>query len=127
MRKIITSNQAPKPIGPYSQAVENNDMVFLSGQLGIDPKTGKLVEGGITEQTKQAFENIKVILREGGYTFDSVIKITCLLDDLGDFQTMNEVYQTYFANNFPARTAYEVSRLPLDAKIEIEVIAARRC
>ncbi len=127
MKKIINSNQAPKPIGPYSQAIENNDIVFLSGQLGIDPETGNLVEGGIVEETKQAFKNISNILREGGYTLDSAIKVTCLLDNMDDFQAMNEIYKTQFTNNFPARTAFEVSRLPLNAKIEIEVIAVRRC
>ncbi|NDW18603.1 RidA family protein [Dysgonomonas sp. 216] len=125
MKKVIASNNAPAAIGPYSQAIEVNGMVFVSGQLPIDPQTGEFPEGGIKEQTKQSFENIKAILSEAGLTTDNIVKTTVLLADIADFAGMNEVYATQFAGTFPARSAFAVRTLPKNALVEIEVIAAR--
>ncbi len=125
MKKIISTESAPKAIGPYSQAVEANGMLFISGQLAIDPAASKLVEGGIKEQTEQVFKNIEAILESAGYTFDNVVKSTCLLTDIKDFAAMNEVYSRYYLKDFPARAAYAVKDLPLGALIEIETIAVK--
>ena len=126
MKKIISTENAPKAIGPYSQAVEINNTLYISGQIPIDPKTGKLVEGGIKEQTEQVFLNIKSILHEAGYTLDNVVKSTCLLSDMNNFAQMNEVYGKYYSENPPARAAYAVVKLPMNALIEIETIAAKK-
>ncbi len=125
MKKIIHSENAPKAIGPYSQAVEANGMLFVSGQIPLDPATGKLVEGGIKEQTEQVFKNIKAILTAAGYTFDDVVKSTCLLSDISNFAPMNEVYSRNYTKDFPARAAFAVKDLPLGALIEIETIAVK--
>lgn len=125
MKKIISTEHAPKAIGPYSQAVEVNGMLFISGQVPIDPKVGKVVEGGIKEQTKQVMENIGEILKAAGYTFDNVVKSTCLLSDMDNFGIVNEIYGQYYTQNPPARAAYAVSKLPLGVMIEIETIAAK--
>ncbi|MDD3739244.1 MAG: RidA family protein [Lentimicrobiaceae bacterium] len=125
MKRIISTENAPKAVGPYSQAVEANGMLFISGQIPIDPKTGKLVEGGIVEQTKQVMENIGAILKEAGYTFSDVIKSTCLLSDMNDFSTVNEIYGTYYKVDPPARAAFAVAKLPMAVMIEIETIAAK--
>lgn len=125
MKRIIHTENAPKAVGPYSQAIEKNGMLFISGQIPIDPKTGKFVEGGIVEQTTQVMENIGAILKEAGYDFKDVIKSTCLLSDMNNFAAMNEVYGKYYAVEPPARAAFGVLRLPLDALIEIETIAAK--
>lgn len=125
MKTIINTAKAPKAIGPYSQAVEMNGMLFISGQIPIDPATAKIVEGGIKEQTEQVMQNIAAILAEAGYTFDDVIKSTCLLSDMDNFAAMNEVYGKYYPQNSPARAAYGVVKLPLGALIEVETIAAR--
>lgn len=125
MKKIIHTDQAPKAIGPYSQAVENNGMLFISGQIPIDPRTGKIIEGGITEQTTQVMENIGAILKEAGYTFLDVVKSTCLLSDMENFGAMNEVYGKYYPATPPARAAYAVVKLPLGVLIEIETIAMK--
>ncbi|MGB4654480.1 MAG: RidA family protein [Bacteroidales bacterium] len=125
MKRIISTENAPKAVGPYSQAVEANGMLFISGQIPIDPKTGKLVEGGIVEQTKQVMENIGAILKEAGYTFNDVIKSTCLLSDMNDFSTVNEIYGTYYKVDPPARAAFAVAKLPMAVMIEIETIAAK--
>ncbi len=125
MKKIITSNNAPTPIGPYSLANLINGTLYMSGQLGIDPKTSKLVSDDVTEQTVQVFENAKTILTEAGMSFDEVVKVTVLLDSMDDFGKMNEVYGKYFTENYPARMAYEVARLPLNAKVEIDMIAVK--
>lgn len=125
MKKIISTENAPKAIGPYSQAVEANGMLFISGQLAIDPATAKLVEGGVKEQTEQVFKNIHAILTASGYTFDNVVKSTCLLADIKDFASMNEIYSRYYTKDFPARAAYAVKDLPLGALIEIETIAVK--
>jgi 2-iminobutanoate/2-iminopropanoate deaminase len=125
MKKIISTHQAPKAIGPYSQAVETNNLLFISGQIPIDPVTGKFVEGGITEQTEQVMKNIGSILKEAGYTYENVVKSTCLLSDMDNFASMNAVYGKYYPGNPPARAAYAVVKLPMGALIEIETIAAK--
>ena len=102
MKKVISTTNAPAAIGPYSQAVEFDNMLITSGQLGLDPKTGAFVEGGVTEQTEQVFRNLKAILDEAGYTFDHVIKTTCFLADMADFAAMNAVYEKHFSGAFPA-------------------------
>ncbi|MBN2519222.1 MAG: RidA family protein [Bacteroidales bacterium] len=125
MKKIISSTKAPKAIGPYSQAVESNNMLFISGQVPINPGTGKIVEGGIKEQTSQVLENIKAILYEAGYSIDQVVKTTCFMSNLENFKEMNEVYAQLFKDNPPARATIEVSGLPLGSLIEIEVFAVK--
>jgi 2-iminobutanoate/2-iminopropanoate deaminase len=123
MKKIVNTSKAPKAIGPYSQAVEMSGMLFISGQVPINPETGKMAEGGITEQTEQVMKNIGAILSEAGYTFDNVVKSTCLLSDMANFGAMNEVYARYYPNNPPARAAFAVKELPLGVLVEIETIA----
>jgi 2-iminobutanoate/2-iminopropanoate deaminase len=125
MKKIISTPNAPKAIGPYSQAVEAKGMLFISGQIPIDPATGKMVEGGITEQAEQVIKNIGAILNEAGFEFKDVVKSTCLLSDMDNFTAMNAVYGKYYAENPPARAAYAVVKLPLGALIEIETIAVK--
>lgn len=125
MKKVISTNNAPAAIGPYSQAIEVNGMIFASGQIPIDPATGDFVEGGIKEQTEQCFKNIKGILAETGLTMDNVVKTTVLLNDIAHFGPMNEVYATQFTGTYPARSAFAVKDLPKGALVEIEVIAAR--
>ncbi|MFH2041556.1 MAG: RidA family protein [Acidobacteriota bacterium] len=120
--KIATQN-APQAIGPYSQAIQTGDLVFVSGQLGLDPQTGEFVSGGIQDQTRQALTGIKNILSEAGLTMDHVVKCTVFLDDMNDFAAMNGVYAEFFTEPFPARAAFEVTRLPKDALVEIEAIA----
>jgi len=125
MKKIIFTEKAPQAIGPYSQAVEANGMLFISGQVPINPLTGKIVDGNIREQTEQVLQNIGAILNAAGYTFENVVKSTCLLSDMDNFSVMNEVYSKYYPESCPARAAYGVVRLPLGALIEIETIAAK--
>lgn len=125
MKKIIASNNAPAAIGPYSQAIEANGMLFISGQLPIDPSTGDFPVGGIKEQTLQSFKNIKAILAEAGLTTNSIVKTTVLLADMNDFVGMNEVYAAQFDQTFPARSAFAVKTLPKNALVEIEVIAVK--
>jgi len=124
MRKVIHTENAPKAVGPYSQAIETNGMLFISGQIPIDPASGKFVEGGIKEQTAQVMKNIGAILKQSGYTYSDVVKSTCLLADMADFAAMNEVYGSFYPENPPARAAYGVVKLPLGALVEIETIAA---
>lgn len=125
MKKIIHTAQAPKALGPYSQAVEANGTLYISGQVPIDPVTNKLVEGGITEQSTQVMKNIGAILEEAGYNFSDVVKSTCLLSDMANFAAMNEVYGSYYTKNHPARAAFAVKELPLSVMIEIETIAVK--
>jgi len=125
MKRVIATDKAPKAIGPYSQAVEVNGILFVSGQIPLDPTTGKLVVGGIKEQTEQVFKNIGAILAEAGYSFSDVVKSTVLLEEITDFQAMNEVYGRFYVENQPARAAYAVKDLPMGASIEIETIAAK--
>lgn len=125
MKKVISTPNAPAAIGPYSQAIEVGNMVFLSGQIPVNPATGDVVEGGIKEQTTQVFENIKAVLAEAGLTLDNVVKTTVFLADISMFVEMNEVYATYFSGAFPARSAFAVKQLPKGALVEIESIAVR--
>ncbi len=124
-KKIVCTDKAPKAVGPYSQAVEANSFLFISGQIPIDPQTGKVVDGGIKEQTEQVLKNIGAILKEAGLDYSNVVKTTCLLNDMENFAAMNEVYARYFTSDMPARAAYGVVRLPLGVMVEIECIAAR--
>jgi 2-iminobutanoate/2-iminopropanoate deaminase len=125
MKKIVFTENAPKAVGPYSQAVEANGMLFVSGQIPMDPATGKIVEADITVQTEQVMKNIAAILEEAGYTFADVIKSTCLLSDMKDFAAMNAVYGKYYPENPPARAAFAVKTLPLEVMVEIETIAVK--
>ena len=125
MKKIIHTAKAPAAIGPYSQAVETGGLLFISGQIPVNPSNGKVVEGGFVEQTEQVMKNIGAILAEAGYTFDDVIKSTCLLSDMTNFSAMNEVYGRYYPENPPARAAFAVRDLPLGVMIEIETIASK--
>lgn len=125
MKKIISTSKAPAAIGPYSQAVEVNGMLFISGQVPINPQTGKVEAESISEQTVQVMKNIAAILSEAGYTFADVVKSTCLLSDMADFKAMNEVYGSYYKENAPARAAFAVKELPLGVKVEIETIAVK--
>ncbi|MGE5426989.1 MAG: RidA family protein [Methylococcaceae bacterium] len=125
MKRIIQTNEAPAAIGPYSQAVEAGGMLYISGQIPLNPQTMKIVEGGIAEQTEQVLNNIGAILKEAGYSYADVVKSTCLLSDMANFKGMNEVYARYYPENAPARAAYAVKELPLGVLVEIETIAAR--
>ncbi len=125
MKKIIRAEKAPAAIGPYSQAVESGNFIFISGQIPLDPATGKLVEGGIADQTRQVLDNIGAILKAAGLEYRNVLKCTCFLADINDFKSMNEVYGTYFASDPPARAAFQVCKLPMGAGIEIEAVAAK--
>jgi 2-iminobutanoate/2-iminopropanoate deaminase len=125
MKRIVSTTNAPAAIGPYSQAVEAGNTLYISGQIPIDPATGKLVEGDITLQTGQVMKNIGSILSTAGYTFGDVVKSTCLLSQMSDFKAMNEVYGKYYHENQPARAAFAVKELPLGALIEIETIAVK--
>jgi len=123
MKKVIATDQAPKAIGPYSQAVISNDFVFLSGQIPLDPATGGLVSGGVTEQTARVLENVKAVLGAAGSSLEQVVKTTVYLKDLSQFSAMNEVFARYFPQNPPARAAIEAARLPRDVLVEIDAIA----
>lgn len=124
MKKIIATQDAPKAIGPYSQAVEANGTLYISGQIPINPTNGTM-PATIAEQTAQCLDNIGAILKAAGYTFENVVKSTVLLNDMTDFDAMNEVYAKYYTNNMPARAAYQVARLPKGALVEIETIAVK--
>ena len=124
MKKVVHTNNAPAAIGPYSQAIEANGMLFISGQIPVDLATG-IVPEGITAQTEQVMKNISAILLEAGYTFDDVVKTTCLLSDIANFGAMNEVYANYFRVNPPARAAFAVRDLPKGVMVEIETIAVK--
>ncbi|ACI18822.1 RidA family protein [Dictyoglomus thermophilum] len=123
MKEIISTSKAPAAIGPYSQGVKVGNMVFISGQIPIDPETGNIVEGGIKEQTRRVLENIKAILESIGGSLNNIVKTTVFMVDLSEFSEMNEVYKEYFSSNFPARSTVQVSALPKNVKIEIEAIA----
>lgn len=122
MKRIITSNKAPKAIGPYSQAVILNNVLYTSGQIGLDPQTGDLKDG-IEEQVKQVMENLKALLKEANMDFSNVVKTTIFLKSMDDFTTVNQIYASYFNENPPARSCVEVSALPKGALVEIELIA----
>ncbi len=123
MREIVTTDRGPKAIGPYSQAVKANGFVFVSGQVAIDPKTQQVIEGAIVPQTERVMENLKGIVEAAGSSLDKVVKSTVFLADMNDFAAMNEVYARYFPANPPARATVQVSRLPKDVRVEIEVVA----
>ncbi|MGL2907460.1 RidA family protein [Helicobacter pylori] len=125
MKEIIHSTLAPKAIGPYSQAIATNDLVFVSGQLGIDASTGEFKGADIHSQTTQSMENIKAILKEAGLGMDSVVKTTILLKSLDDFAVVNGIYGSYFTEPYPARATFQVAKLPKDALVEIEAIAIK--
>jgi 2-iminobutanoate/2-iminopropanoate deaminase len=123
VKEIIASDGAPKAIGPYSQAVRANGFVFVSGQIALDPKTQQLVSGGIAEQTVRVLENVKAILEASGSSLIHVVRATVFLADMNEFAAMNEVYGRYFSTQPPARSTAQVSRLPRDVRVEIDVIA----
>ncbi len=125
MKRIINTKNAPAAIGPYSQAIEVNGTLYISGQVPVNPATAKVVDGGIVEQTKQVMKNIEAILTEAGYSFSDVIKSTCLLSDMSSFASMNEIYGSYYKENPPARAAFAVKELPLGVMVEIETIAVK--
>lgn len=125
MKKIISTNNAPAAIGPYSQAIEVNGMLYLSGQLPINPSTGKIEAMDVQSQTEQIFKNIEAILNEAGYGFLDVVKSTVFLSDISYFTEVNEVYKKYYQTECPARSAFAVKGLPMGALVEIETIAAK--
>ena len=124
MKEAISSAGAPKAIGPYSQAVRAGQLLFLSGQVALDPATGQMVEGGVTEQTRRVFENLAAVLAAGGRSFADVVRTTVFLADMNDFAAMNDVYGQYFKEPYPARATVQVARLPRDARVEIDLIAS---
>jgi 2-iminobutanoate/2-iminopropanoate deaminase len=123
MKKIISTNEAPAAVGPYSQAVRVGSMVFCAGQIPLDPKTAQIVSEDIGEQTRRVLDNITAVLKAEGLTFEHIVKTTIFLTDLGDFQAVNEIYGSYFKSQPPARSTVQVAALPKDANVEIEVIA----
>ena len=123
MKQIIQTEQAPKAIGPYSQAIRSNGLVFASGQIPIDPATGQFVAGGIAEQTEQAIKNLSQVLEAAGSGLHRVVKTTVFLADMDEFAAMNEVYGRFFSEEPPARATVQAARLPRDARVEIEAIA----
>ncbi len=125
MKKIIKTNRAPAAIGPYNQAVDTGDLVFVAGQIPIDPSQGKIVEQNVAGQTRQVIENIGAILAAGGLGLDNVVKTTVFLASMNDFKEMNQVYAEFFTKDPPARATVEVSALPLGARVEIEAVAKR--
>ena len=125
MKKIIHTSKAPAALGPYSQAVEAKGTLYISGQVPVDPGSGRIIEGGIREQTEQVMKNISAILTEAGYSFEDVVSSTCLLSDMSDFKSMNTVYELYYRDNQPARAAFAVRELPLGALIEIVTVAVK--
>lgn len=125
MKKSISTPKAPAAIGPYSQAIEVNGTIYLSGQIPVDPATGNVVEGGIEAQATQCFRNIKAVLEEAGLTMDSIVKTTVFLSDMADFAAMNAIYAEQFTEPFPARSAVAVKQLPKNVLVEIESVAVR--
>lgn len=125
MKRIIETGNAPKAIGPYSQAVEVNGTLYISGQIPLEPETMKVVYGGIKEQTVQVLKNIGAILEAAGYSYKDVVKSTCLLANMDDFKDMNEVYAQFYTDNQPARAAFAVKELPMNVLIEIETVAVK--
>jgi 2-iminobutanoate/2-iminopropanoate deaminase len=124
MKQAVSSAEAPKAIGPYSQAVRAGQLLFVSGQVPLDPTTGQLVEGDIAAQTRRVFANLSAVLEAGGRTFADVVRTTVFLADMNDFAAVNEVYGSYFSEPYPARATVQVARLPKDARVEIDVIAS---
>ena len=124
MKQSVSSPDAPKAIGPYSQAVRAGQLLFVSGQVPLDPATGRIVDGDIAAQTRRVFDNLAAVLSAGGRSFADVVRTTVFLADMNDFATVNEVYGTYFSEPYPARATVQVGRLPKDARVEIDVIAS---
>jgi len=124
MKQAISSGDAPKAIGPYSQAVKAGQLLFLSGQVPLDPATGQMIDGDIAAQTRRVFENLGAVLKAGGRSFADVVRTTVFLADMNDFAAMNEVYGQYFTEPYPARATVQVARLPKDARVEIDLIAS---
>ena len=122
-RKIVQTDDAPEAVGPYSQGTSNGQLVFTAGQLALDPSTGKMVEAGIREQTRQSLHNLQAVLQAAGAGLDTVMKTTVFLRDMSEFASMNEIYAEFFAERPPARSTVEVAALPLGARVEIEAIA----
>ncbi len=125
-RKTVSSTHAPKAIGPYSHAVWTGSLLYCSGQAAVDPASGKLVEGGIGEQTQQTFNNLEAVLKDAGLSMDDVIKVNVYLTSMSNFAGMNAVYQTRFSAPYPARTTVAVAELPLNALVEIELVAEKK-
>ncbi len=125
VREVIVTDQAPAAVGPYSQGIRAGDFVFTAGQLGLDPATGKLVEGGVEAQAQRALINLKAVLEAAGSSLERVVKVTVFLHDISDFKAVNGVYAQFFGANPPARSAVQVAALPLGGLVEIEAIAAR--
>ncbi|MGB9181639.1 MAG: RidA family protein [Pyrinomonadaceae bacterium] len=125
MKKIVQTDDAPRAIGPYSQAIRAGDLIFTSGQIPIDPQTGEFVAGGIAEQTEQVLLNLAAVLETAGSGLDRVVKTTVFLADMDDFAAMNEIYGRFFASEPPARSTVEAARLPRNARVEIDAIALR--
>lgn len=123
MKERVQTEQAPKAIGPYSQAIKANGLIFASGQIALDPRTGQVIEGGVAEQTRRALENLEAVLEAAGSSLARVVKTTVFLADFNDFGEMNEAYGRFFDDAPPARSTVEVSRLPRDARVEIDAIA----
>jgi len=124
MKQAVTSTDAPKAIGPYSQAVRAGQLLFVSGQVPLDPATGEMVAGDIAAQTQRVFENLGAVLKAGGRSFNDVVRTTVFLADMNDFAEVNKIYGTYFSEPYPARATVQVARLPKDARVEIDVIAS---
>lgn len=124
-KKAIRTDNAPAPIGPYNQAIQYGDMLFVSGQIAIDPKTGELVQGDIQEETRMVMENLKAVLQEAGMDFTNIIKSSIFLMDMGQFAQVNEVYAAYFSDTPPARETVQVAGLPKGVNVEISVVAGR--
>jgi 2-iminobutanoate/2-iminopropanoate deaminase len=122
MKKIVSTDNAPAAIGPYSQAIQFSGLLYVSGQIGMDPKTGEFVEGAIEAQTEQVLENLKAIIEEAGMTLKDVLKCSCFIKNMDDFVTFNSIYDRYFGANPPARETIEVARLPKDALVEVSAI-----
>lgn len=125
MKNVLSTYEAPQAIGPYSQAIEIDNLLFVSGQLGLEPESGKMVEGGVEAQAEQAMKNVSAILDEAGLTFSNIVKTTIFLADMNDFAKVNEIYASHFVSDFPARSAIQVAGLPKGGLVEIEVIAVK--
>ncbi|MGD8880791.1 MAG: RidA family protein [Desulfobacterales bacterium] len=125
MKKIVSTDKAPQAIGPYSQAIQYGDFLFVSGQIAIDPKTGNIIEGDIEAQTEQVLKNISTIIAEAGMSLQNTVKCTCFLKDMNDFVRFNSVYKNYFGESPPARETVEVARLPKDVLVEVSAICGK--
>ena len=125
MKKIVATDNAPQAIGPYSQAIQYGDFLFVSGQIAIDPKTGNIIEGDIEAQTEQVLKNLSAIITEAGMSLENTVKCTCFLKDMNDFVKFNSVYENYFGKSLPARETVEVARLPKDVLVEVSAICGK--